>query len=488
MKRFEVDEFYPKKLFFRRHEFMGTLSMGVKSVTDLHIVLQYSLIKEGEIVAKVLGNTDMVKNLMSVVQSSGSTLKLSTKATESSRISFNADNVLLGTVINKPMYQTQMSYQIADLKLWDLTIKESISSAARSGHLGGQGNRTATFFLTGPTTLWETYEILERSFTGEEKIEVRNSKIELNEQTPFEIETRPFYLYENTASEEHVDLKTRVQVLIFKTSMPISQLSDSEFISLAESTADDLTLLVSFISRRWVTWFRYELMTAGEAVAFIRNARECSSKEVEYNESSIPFNKARAFLKTGYTELQNLRKSHINLNMPLVYFVSANEAKYMEERFSTFFLSLERIKDMFSRGAGLQKIYKTGVFKKLSSAIRGTVKQELGESPQAEMLLHKIPELNRPSLRAVLDLLFDRYEVKWNDLYPPGSEFTLIKTRDVLFHSSQEIDMDNLMKEELRLQSLLERLLLSMLGWKDFSFSPINYKRGWLQEQKRNQT
>jgi len=92
----------------------------------------------------------------------------------------------------------------------------------------------------------------------------------------------------------------------------------------------------------------------------------------------------------------------------------------------------------------------------------------------------KIPELNRPSLRFVLDALFFRYNIDWTDIYPSTGDFTLIKTRDKLFHSSQEPNFDLLFKETNRLQAIIERLLLRMLGWEDLSHSPTDFMKKWL--------
>jgi hypothetical protein len=79
--------------------------------------------------------------------------------------------------------------------------------------------------------------------------------------------------------------------------------------------------------------------------------------------------------------------------------------------------------------------------------------------------------------------MFVKYNVNWKDLYPPGSDFTLIKTRDNLFHSSIDIDYDNLIKELHRLQALLERLLLSVLGWSNFINAPTEQERQWLSSR-----
>ena len=59
---------------------------------------------------------------------------------------------------------------------------------------------------------------------------------------------------------------------------------------------------------------------------------------------------------------------------------------------------------------------------------------------------------------------------------------TLIDTRNKLLHSSRDLDIDLLDKETTRLQAIVERFLLRMLGWTDFSALPSKHLRKWLIE------
>jgi hypothetical protein len=475
MKLFDPDEFYSRKLFFERHEFAGVLSKGDKFVKDLHIVVQYSKIKEGNIVGKILGNVETAQQIEALSESPGKHYVLSTKSSEYSGRSFSSDNMFIERIINKPSYGTNMHFKIAELRFLELSIEETVEQREKE-------DRKLIFFLSGPEKLWDTYENVKLSFTGEEKIEIDNSKIELNEQFPFDIETRSWYFYEKDFTENKYRVKTQVQVLSFTTKISQSILSDEDFLALAKPLADDLILLISFLSRRWVVWYRYEFYTNDKMYYFIKHTRECSSMEMEPDDSIIEGNDVREFIKKAITELRKLRQANIDLYMSLVYYVSANEAKYLEEKFSVLFLSLERIKDMFTKKNKIQKIYQSSIFEKVSDTIYSVLTQNLGCDPKLKLLKEKLPELNRPALRHTLDLLFKQYDVNWCDLYPKDNEFTLIKTRDRLFHSSSDLPIDLLGKEKLRLQSLLERLLLSMLGWKNPSHTPFGYKRNWLQE------
>ncbi len=467
-----MEEIFPKQPFVKRLEFVGSLQQGDISADGLHIVLQYPQIKDGDISGAILGTTDTFKVLSKVYNISGSTLRMHSEEIQDWDTRISSESVVRGTIRNNQFYGSEMSYKVADLRFLDLTIEVKLQQTDFN-------ERHLSFFLSGPRTLWTVYEIGEKSFTGEEKVEAKNSLIELNEKFPFEIEVRPWYFYDETPPPESFRLKTKVLVLNFKTLSPISALSNQEFIKSATAVAEDLILLVSFLSRRWVSWYRYELHTSELLLTHVRHARKCSSHEIELDESVVPFHQAREFLKVAFTNLRRLRDTHIDLKMPLVYCVSGTEATYMEEQFSIFFLALERIKDLFAIENGLQKNLSNNDFKHLHAKLSDVI-QQIVRNPTAENVHRKLPELNRPSLRTVLDTAFTKYKVTWSDLYPPGSDFTLIRTRDNLFHSSADIDYDRLFKELHRLQALVERLLLSMLGWSNFRNAPIEHERQWL--------
>lgn len=102
-----------------------------------------------------------------------------------------------------------------------------------------------------------------------------------------------------------------------------------------------------------------------------------------------------------------------------------------------------------------------------------------------DLIITKMNELNRPSIREVVKWLMRDYQVFYDDLYP-NQTFTLpftfpktikdpatfFTTRNKLIHTADEIDSAHLFKETYCLRSLVERLILKMLGWNDMSGAP----------------
>lgn len=465
-----MEDVLPKQPFFARHEFVGKLSKGDEVVNKLHVIVQYSLIKEGEITGKVLGSAKVCERLRRIAELSDPFVKLTCEEPEHITTKISSEKTLLRKIRHRPAYTNEMTYVVADLNFEDVTITKRI------GPLDSP-DRHLTFFLSGPRTLWSIRETREFSFTGETRNKVYNSRIELNEDFPFEVEVLPWYFHERTPAPNNHELRANVLAMHLKTKASLDRLANKDFVNLGRALADDLTLLVSFLSRRWVAWYQYELVTNDTMETYVRKTRKCSTARLDWSDTFIAPEQSRDFLRIGLTNLRKLRAEGFDLLMPIAYFVSGHEAEHLEEQFATLFLSLEKIKDMFALKEGLRKNLRGKAFGRLASLISDVIKKNPASAKVFDRIEPKIAELNRPSLRFVLESLFQRYRIDWRDVYPQASDLTLLKTRDKLFHSSEELDADLLVKEFYRLQAIVQRLLLRLLGWVDLSHSPPDFMK-----------
>ena len=58
----------------------------------------------------------------------------------------------------------------------------------------------------------------------------------------------------------------------------------------------------------------------------------------------------------------------------------------------------------------------------------------------------------------------------------------VIKTRNRLIHTAEDIDEDILFNDMQRLKAIIERLLLRILGWNDLSRAPNKYQLEYLRK------
>jgi hypothetical protein len=463
---------FPDQPFAETEEFLGNLAQGDLISHDLHFAIQFNLARNDVIKGKILGNPSAYDKVAKLFLLPGPPLQLRSESTIDFATQFRSDEVFLES-ISRPYAGLERSPEavgaVAEFHLGNLTFTTERPSADISG-------RKVTFLLTGPTIAWDARWVAEVSHSGERKIIYPNPKLELQNESLFEIQILPRFFYATTLSSEGHALNTHVLSVQFSTVTSTTELSDSDFLSQAKSTIDDLLLLSSLISRRWTAWYAYLLETPRLLEWHLKRTRDCSSKEPEHHETLLAPGQIRPFLTKALHRLRTLRSQHFDLFMPIVYCVAGSEAKHVEEKFTSLFLALERIKDLFARSnTAYNQILADPEFHSLTRNICDLVRQNVDSKGRRKLFYEKVRELNRPSFLSVLEAFLQKQDILWKDLYPTNATFSLIKTRDKLFHSSDIIDHQELILELYRLRALVERLLLSLLGSRDFSRAPISY-------------
>lgn len=471
-----MEDVFPKEIFSERHEFSGVFSKGDKSIDDLQVIIQYSLINGDGISGKIIGKSVLYDKVKEISASGEPYCSISYEQTEPMQKRIFSDKVIVKKLQGGGWPKRDgITYPVAHLELQDMTTIEyfPVTSSGKERYL--------TFFLLGPRKMWEIYMIKEQSHTGDVKVKAGNAKVSLDLDTPMGIEVSPYYFFDKTSN--FIDTSTDVLALHMITKESVDKLADEEFIKQGEQIVEDIILLISFISKGWVDWYRYSLQTDGYTKNYVRKARDCTRNEESDTGRMIDYGKCREFLKIAFSNLRKLRMENFDISMPIVYYVSASEKKYVEEKFSTYFLALEKIKDMYTVNKGMLENIPKGEFNKLAHLLREYIKEKIASFKIADKMIEKINELNRPSLRLILVSLLDDCKIDWRKFYPASSKFTLIKTRNDLFHSSKELDMEVLPKELYRLASIVECILLYKLGWNDMSRSPASFMRKWLIEE-----
>lgn len=470
-----MSELLPKKLFSEKLEFIGSISKNGKTVDGLHFVVQYSKIKNTGIIGNIIGTTHNYYDLKKIAYLPGLYCELNFETNGTRRQYIKSKKVLIESLHGKPAESNELKYIIADLKFEDITDITELK-----GNNGSE--RNLTFFLNGPTKIWEIRYARGAFFDGSVKMDVYNSKLDLGLDLPYEIEVMPWYFYDKVQEPNEYETTTNIYALNLRTKKSIKELSDANFVKSGEKIVEDILLLISFLSRSWVVWYRHTLVTKDVVRIYTKESRKCSSREPQDLDRLIQHGKTREFLKLAVNSLQKLRVNGLDITTSIIYYLSVNEAKYLENKFSILFLSLERIKDIYSIKENLSRNISSSKFKKIKSLLSKIITDKSSSSDVACKMKDKLPELNRPSLRNVLGSLFKRYSITWKDIYPSGNDFTLVKTRDVLFHSSTGINEDLLFKEYYRLRIIIDRLLLRILDWPDLSLVPSSYIKKWLIE------
>lgn len=477
-------EIFPAQPFIEKYEFYGTLRNASFAADHLHVMIEYPVHKQGEISGKVLGDTTTFNKIASLTRNGVLDLTFESLKENENSIDIFSASVRLIEMGHRSIFTDRVgmsTHVVSSLDFDDISVKHHLERSSKT-----ESHRRITFFLAGPRLFWQVHPIHDWSTDGEGKLEWRNKDIVLGEGMPFQLEVRPQILTSEKPSPEGYSLSTEMMTICLTTKLDQDELDDKSFVADAQKTVDDLLLLASFASRAWIVWFRYRLETSDLVEDFVRRTRNSSPGELSHRHTLVEAMEGRAYLGSAFPRLRDLRSRGTDLSLPIVLYISGNAASYAEEQFTSFFFSLEQLKDMYLRSTPSKgKILEESEFSPLRENLSTVIHQNIADPVHRARIYEKLAELNRPALRTVLQEMMNDNEIDWSGLYPPGASPTLIKSRNILFHSAAEAEFDSFVMELHRLKALLERFLLAALGWRDFSRSPDEWERKWLTNPKQ---
>ena len=334
--------------------------------------------------------------------------------------------------------------------------------------------RELRLFLAGPRRQWPVTSVITMSRLGKMDCEVQNERIDLGENCPFQVDIRPHYYFSKSDYLEREPTQfTDVYALSFKNTDASVEMPGEAFRSEALKIADDLTRLVSFLSQNRTTWYAYDFLESHKIVHHVRQTLDCASTMNPFARGLILHTK-QPILRLGYEGITDLRAKGIDMTVPFTYYLAGTEAKFLEQRFTAFFLAMESCKDMFCELHELNELMPSSQFGSFRRSFREWLQREIPDPQLCGHIGEKTGELNRASLRTLLDRLFAEYNVMWDDIYPENAELLLIKTRNRLFHTGKPMPVGRLARETERAQVIVERLILGMLGLSEFA-EPVDW-------------
>ena len=466
------------KPFYDRREFQGTLSKAGNNIDDLHFIIEYAENKPDKIKAAIVGNRTDSDRISALMRQPSPYVEIRSKSYEGCRETIRSSRAIIKQVQNKVWpseYGDRMVDKICDIELFELEIDISVDNKDRD-------EREICFYLAGPRLLWPLHWGRTRSYTGAANIKIDPLQIDVPNPIQAKIELRPTYLYAPIRLEDGKEVEATDYVLTIeiKTDLSIEDLSDSDFINHAIQIADDLTLLASFVSRKHIKWFRYGYYSSKRSLDFVRYISESFVDSIYFEDLLIQPHEAKDFIQSSIINLQNLREKQFDLFLPIINVLHGHGAQFLEQQFVLYFMVLEELKDMYAIERNINSNFSNRSEKnKILRSIRKLIRDQLPDAESNKPIIDKVSELDRPSIRSLVDSLLSDQSVEWKDLYPANvASPSFFKTRNKLVHSANEIDFDILFCETYRVQTIVERLLLKLLGWKDIHGAgsvPVGY-------------
>ena len=473
--------------FDETHEFRGELRSASKKVEDLQFRISYSLAAPGHIKGEIIG-PEALRNELSVLQTSADPfLKLKSTApdvfgqsiyseTATISLAFTTDprTSLLG-LVGKYASDDAFVHSIAEINFQSLVVSKVSPSAETQ-------RPCVNYYMGGDKVFWRMLLLQESNATNDPSLNERGCTLRLEDDLPFEIQLIPTDL-KRWDHERELRLTKDLWLLRFTEHNESKSTEQNNLSILRRQVVDAISVAVSIATARRADWFRIE-DCRGKVPARLVVSRE-AIRDMSSYPSAGPFNTAGSemdFLRRAVRSYRALVADNLELEMPVDYWLRGRMSGDYRECFILIFMALERLRDMWSISKGLISILPDDAWAKLKPSVKAAIKDAVKNRKDRALIYQKIRELNRPSLRSALDKMLDHYDLTFEDLYPPSESPTFIDTRDRLIHSGNIVEPIRFYKDTVRVQSIVERLFLRMLGWTDISNAPSKFQLPKLQE------
>jgi hypothetical protein len=333
--------------------------------------------------------------------------------------------------------------------------------------------REMRFLLRGPSDVWPAYWSDTVSYTGAASIRLRGQHIHIGGRMRFSVSVVPHFLYdteqESAGGRSH-RVRTTSMALVCQTKVSQDAYSDESFAAEATSVAEDMLLLASLMARELIVWHSVLQSSHGRSVQKWRSLSPGRSRQ-ENRQSIVDRMDQRRFLTTGLQRLRRNRAAGVDLTVPLLYAIASASGTTATQRFGQLFLALEALRTMYVDQHGKGLLVAKAKFEHVAADLQRTLatslrRRGIRSSNVALRFRENLAGINRRSLWDGLASLLKHLRIDWDDLYPEPTPKrpTFLKLRNRMFHAGYRPEDEELVKETLRLESVVHRILLRWLG------------------------
>lgn len=305
-----------------------------------------------------------------------------------------------------------------------------------------------------------------------------------------------FYDYERPYEQRDMLIRVKKTAVSFKGKITNS-IVPLEFVSAVEEEMDDPLRLLCFLSRRLLRWF--EIQASFEALAAGRFSR-CSFVKRQNISSHFDVEKDSVLSQPQLAEggfemlLKALRASPIKdwLRTAMVYVSSSHQKQSLEDSLAAAYLALETLSLGFARSTETEKVLGSQDDENFVSLMRSTVEAfcEQGsiKSDVKEQLIDSVKSSPRTSFKRRVKALIRDTQIPTEDLWPAGTKLsmglqTIIDRRNKFIHEAKiPSAVRAIVKDRQRIQTLVERGILVLLGWSASQIDASGHGYSWLRD------
>lgn len=470
---------YDERPFYRTIECVGTLSSGGEKVDNLQIEIEYSETKPDTIRGTVIGSAEDSARIMRLSSGPDEWKLVAEDSRGGGEFRLFSDTVAVTSMAMMWNSDQKPVRPILRFELLDFRKIRTFSKSQESEP------RRLLYFLDGPERPWEG--AIQREISDGGEFIYQNSYLDLDLRSPLRLFVTKELFTDQDPDDSSTSLRTHVPMLGVSTDAPEAELSTDRFVERADQLLEDVLLLMSLGSKQWSVWFASQLIVPGNLIQdrVQTTSRTVSNQEPAENMVPVPPSDALDFLQTVLPRYRDFRREGCAMKTAIQTTLASREEDYVESQFLSLFTALETLKNIFAEQEGLVTLLDQDTFEEMRSDLKDVVREHIGGDENSDLrkeIYKSMFGLNRPSLQSLLNGMFEKYDTGIEDLYPQDKKSTLKDTRNNLVHGrGAPDDTSKLTNEILRLQALVNRLILRMLGWNDVSQCPPDSRKSRLK-------
>ena len=340
----------------------------------------------------------------------------------------------------------------------------------------GQSNRKMTFLLTGPVFIWMSPAIRQFSNLRRTKTRFPSARLQIFGVRDVQITAQPHFLYAHPMQDDRNrtfgNTRLSVEAEAFALTLTDRDLdrTDASFAKRALEVVDILCLLVSFISKATVTWYSRTLWSDGRLSENYREVPQVPISRISWQEIVLYPRDVRSFISKAFTAYAK-GNDGVNLRLPILIYVSAQSARTVDEQFILLFSCLEKVVDMLDQ-AKPWEVLKDSELRTIARFLRAQLKEMGKDFQTVATVSEKIKELARPAFRRRLSEHLRRLNIKLDDIGGHDKLRDIIRVRNSLIHRAEEVSIQQIVQDRKRLETIVERVLLTLLNWPGSTNTP----------------
>lgn len=322
----------------------------------------------------------------------------------------------------------------------------------------------------------------------------RNNFYGIRWHTPFGEATLidNYEFYNDELNQNAVLVRTAKYMITIQNTEDFGTTSMSSILSKVTTTLNDPLILLSFINRKYLTWyeagatFRSTKSDFRRTLSVRRQQKIISDSEINASNFSLSLPVKWEPLESDLFQrlLDNFQASPIkkNIEQAIQYLVKSYEKGYFQARLGIIYAALESLVDGLSDADQLTYLLSSSRFKHLVSKLKPVIEGEIPKQDINKGVINKLTELRRRSFAERLLILLNKYDLDDIELYDKNiaSELNALLGRRNLYIHQGKIDETNVF-DFYRLQKLLEIWILKLLNCPDSAIN-LSSSKIWLEK------